>query len=94
MAEKKFPEGINVQRPKVGAPDFVKARVWIRKDEFMHWLTTQGDDSINLDLMESKKGKLYFAVDDWKPDNQGENEGTSSDFARPPVEDFDDDIPF
>ncbi len=72
MPEKNFPEGINVQRPKDGAPAFVKARVWIRKGEFVRWLTTQAEDSVNLDLMESRNGKLYLAVDDWKPDNQNQ----------------------
>tara|TARA_R110000796_G_scaffold36896_2_gene93553 strand:+ start:743 stop:1012 length:270 start_codon:yes stop_codon:yes gene_type:complete len=89
MTEKTFPEGINVKRPNEGAPDFVKAKIWIRRTEFIKWLASQSEDSVNLDLLASKGNKLYFSVDDWVPTGKG-----LPNTPPPPADDFDDDIPF
>ena len=65
-----FADGLIVKKPHQNAPDFVKARVSIKKDEFLKWLEPQQKEWINLDLKESKGGKLYFAVDNWQPNNE------------------------
>ena len=70
MAEIKFPEGILAKKPHENAPDFVKAKLSIKKDDLITWLKMQDSEWINLDLKESQKGGYYLSVDDWKPNNQ------------------------
>jgi len=50
------------------APDFVKGKVSIKKDEFITFLNEQDWDWVNLDILESKEGKLYAKLNDWKPE--------------------------
>lgn len=69
--ETKFIDGLSVQHPREGAREFVKARLWIRRLELIAWLQAQEGDSINADIKESRNGKLYAAVDDWKPESKG-----------------------
>ena len=59
MSDIKFPEGIMAKKPNENAPDFVKAKVSIKRDELLNWLQSQSDEWINLDLKESKKSNKY-----------------------------------
>ena len=99
MSEIKFVDGLVVQAPRDNAPEYVKARIWIKRAQLVAWLESQVGDSINVDVKVSQNGKWYAAVDDWKP-NQGN--GTPRNNAPKPQrrdpefdEPFkDDDIPF
>lgn len=68
MAENVFPEGIRVEPPREGAPDFVKGRISIRVDELKPWLDKNINDRgwVNLDLKESKGGALYLALNTYQ----------------------------
>ena len=52
---------------KKGNVDFVKAKLGIKKSEFIPWLNTQEGEWVNLDILVSKAGELYAKINDWKP---------------------------
>jgi hypothetical protein len=85
MSDAKFIEGLIVKAPNERAPEYVKAKLSIRREELMAWLAQQTGDWINADVKVSQGGKWYAAVDEWKPDGKGRNERPQS---KP---DFDDD---
>ena len=100
----KFINGLIVKAPNERAPEYVKARISIRREELIAWLQSEQGEWINADIKVSQGGKWYAAVDDWKP-NQGSGSGGSRGGApqreRParatdqPANDFEDDgIPF
>lgn len=97
--EIEFPQGLMARELGPKAPDFVKAKLLIKRTELITWLTGKNDDWINIDVKRSKGGKLYCSVDQWTPD-QGDVNAKGIDNARqqaqapthPDVDD--DDIPF
>jgi hypothetical protein len=103
--ETRFIDGLIVKAPHERAPEYVKAKLSIKREELIGWLQQQDGEWINADVKVSQQGKWYAAVDDWKP-NQGGGSGGSRGGApqreRPqratdpkPADDFaDDDIPF
>ena len=73
MDDIKFADGIYFKEPHQNAPDFVKGKLSIQKQKLTAWLEGMdaGDEGyINLDIKVAKSGKLYIAVDNWKPNNQ------------------------
>ena len=70
-----FVDGLMVKAPRDGAPDFVKAGIWIKRLELIAWLQAQTEDSINVDVKESKGGKWYAAVNTYKPKEEGQRTG-------------------
>lgn len=100
--EAKFIDGLIVKAPHENAPDYVKAKLSIRRQELIDWLSQQSGDWINADVKVSQQGKWYAAVDTWKP-NGGSGGGRGGAPQRParqsatnpPADDFaDDSIPF
>ena len=99
MAEEiEFVKGLIVKAPHEKAPDFVKAAISIKVEELGLWLREKhkaGDEWVNIDVKESKGGKWYAAVSNFKPKEK-------ADSVRQPVKkktgnavaDMDDDIPF
>jgi hypothetical protein len=73
MTTKEFPKGLIVKRAPENAPDFVKAKVSIKRTELIEWLQSKDKDWINLDLLNSKKNILYLVVNDFETQKQ-ENE--------------------
>lgn len=67
MAEQDFPKGIFAKMPHANAPDFVKAKISIKRIEAIDWINSQIGEYINLDLKVSKEGKMYLSIDTWKP---------------------------
>lgn len=70
MTEKKFPEGIRIDKPREGSPDFVRGRIGVEVDKFIEYLKEHKNDKgwVNLDILTSKeKGTLYLQLNDWKP---------------------------
>jgi hypothetical protein len=91
MSDIKFIDGLIVKAPHERAPDFVKAKLSIKRAELIAWLEDQDGEWINADVKESRGGKWYVSVDEWKPEREKEPERKG-----PPVEppaDFDD-LPF
>src|SRR5690606_1221693 len=73
--ETQFIDGLIVKAPNNGAPDYVKAKLSIRREELIGWLQSQDGDWINVEVKESKGGKWYAAVDTWKPEQGGGSGG-------------------
>ena len=88
-----FVDGLIVKAPRDGAPDFVKMSISIKRADLGNWLRGKTDEWINIDVKESKGGKWYCAVNNWKPEQQssGSNQGVQT---APIDPDFDDLIPF
>jgi len=70
MSDKKFIDGLIVKAPNDNAPEYVKAKLSIKRQELIDWLGQQQGDWINADIKVSQGGKYYAQVDDWKPDSQ------------------------
>ena len=66
-----FPKGLIYKLPREGAPEFVKGSLSINVIEFTQFLQEHGSNGwVNLDFLKSKEGKLYFALNEWKPENK------------------------
>ena len=90
-----FVDGLIVKAPHEKAPDFVKCAISIKRSELITWLTTKTDDWINLDVKESKAGKWYASVNDFKPSKQDVTAQQNQTAPAQVNSDFDDsDIPF
>ena len=74
MEDKKFITGLFTKKPSPKAPSFLKAKVSIKKQDFIGWLEQQDSEWVNIDILESQKGEFYGKVDDWKPTAQGNQE--------------------
>lgn len=61
--------GMRVDKPRAGAPEFVKGRVGINVAQFGQWMMQNADDRgwVNLDLLLSKEGDLYMKHNEFKP---------------------------
>ena len=74
--EAEFISGLIVKAPNDRAPEYVKAKLSIKREELIAWLQTKDGEWINADIKVSQGGKYYAVVDNWKP-NQG-NTSTSA----------------
>lgn len=97
-----FIDGLIVKAPHENAPDYVKAKLSMKREELIAWLQSQTGDWVNGEVKVSQSGKWYAAVDTWKPDGERSG-GTSSARQAPsnarrdaePADEFSDDsIPF
>jgi len=94
MSDQKFIDGLFVKAPHQNAPDFVKAAISIKRKDLGNWLRGQTDEWINIDVKESREGKWYAAINDFKPEPQSGNKPTNANGATAGEPDYDDDIPF
>ena len=72
MSDIIFVNGLGAKKPHENAPSFVIADLSVKVADLHEWLNTnQGlaNDAgyINLSLKESRAGKYYIAVNDYKP---------------------------
>jgi hypothetical protein len=70
--EKQFADGLIAKHPGDNAPDFVKAKLSFKLDEFKQWVgniekSEQGIEWLNVEVKESKGGKWYAERVIWKP---------------------------
>ena len=65
--ENEFVSGLIVKAPHENAPDYVKAKLSIKREELIGWLQTRNEEWVNADVKVSQSGKWYAAVDNWKP---------------------------
>ncbi len=72
--DKEFAQGIYVGTPK---QDFILAEFGFKLEEFLPWiqqkaqeLQANGDAYLNIQFKESKGGKAYAEVNNWKPKGQ------------------------
>ena len=69
-SDNEFINGLIVKAPNDNAPDYVKAKVSIKREELIAWLQTKDSEWVNADIKVSQTGKWYVAVDNWKPNGQ------------------------
>ena len=77
--EVEFVDGLIVKPPHAKAPNFVKASISIKVEDIGKWLRAKykaGDEWVNIDVKESKGGKWYAAVSDFKPKEKQKTEAT------------------
>ena len=97
-----FIDGLFAKAPHPNAPDFVKAKISIKREELINWLNNRSDEWVNIDVKEGRTGKWYASVDNWKHDpamagnsQPFESTGNSPEFiSNTSEQEFDDDIPF
>ncbi len=78
MAEKQFVNGIRFKEVNENAPDWIKMKFSINRLQLIEWLQNESaDEWIEIDVKESKAGKLYCEVNTWKPDNSNTSESNS-----------------
>jgi hypothetical protein len=99
MAEANFVNGLRVEAPREGAPDFVKAKGSIKREEMIAWLSAQTGDWINFDVNVSRAGKWYCKVSEYKkPDApqeyRAEGSVPNTGFGEPPAPDYNSELPF
>jgi len=95
MPEKELAKGIFFKDPHPNAPDFVKGKISIRIEEFKKFLEEKsGDEWINLQISESRGGKNYISVDNWKPNASKAKTESYTPPSQPQPYVADDDIPF
>ena len=70
MADVKFVDGLFVSK-RGGSPDFVKVNLAFN-EKFINYLQENFNAKgyVNVDVLESKEGKLYAKLNDWKPEGQ------------------------
>ena len=88
--EIKFVDGLIVKAPHQNAPTFVKASISIKVEDLGKWLRAKfkaGNEWVNIDVKESKGGKWYAAVSNFKPKPKAEQQ-------QKPADDMEDSIPF
>ena len=97
MAEEKvFIDGVIFKKPHENAPDFVKGSLSLKMKELIEFAKTHHKDGwLNIDLLESRNGKYYAALNTFEPKKQGSSSGEPPAQEAPaPSGDFNDDIPF
>jgi hypothetical protein len=92
--ETQFIPGLIVKAPHERAPEYVKAKLSIKREELLAWLQQQSGDWINADVKVSRNGKWYCAIDEWKPKGNGERRSDSRPSPSAPADEFADEIPF
>ncbi len=67
--EKEFIQGMFLNEKRENAPDFVKGSLSIKVDKFVEYLKQKQNSSgyVNIDLLESRDGRLYLKLNDFKP---------------------------
>lgn len=93
MSDTQFINGLTVKAPNERAPEYVKAKLSIKRADLISWLQGQTGDWINADIKVSQGGKWYAAVDTWKP--EGKQDSAPRQRQAPAADGFQDDsIPF
>lgn len=77
MAEPKkdkiFVSGMFFEKPKEGAPEWIKGKISVKVAEFTQFanLHVKNSGYINIDLKKSgSTGKLYLELNDWTPSSE------------------------
>jgi len=93
-----FIDGLMFKEKHQNAPDFVICKLSIKREELIAWLQAKDGEWINGDIKRSKQGKIYAAVDNWKPNQDRASQPAperQQPVAQALLENLDDsDIPF
>lgn len=79
MTEKIFVDGMIFKRPHENAPDFIKGRISIKVQALQEFLGKQTKEWVDVDLKESKAGKLYFELNTFQKADQREQKASTVD---------------
>ncbi len=71
MADVEFVNGLMVKAPHPKAPDYVKGSISIKREKLIEWLSSRDNEWVNIDVKESKGGKWYAAVSNYKKGSSG-----------------------
>lgn len=63
-----FVDGLEFERPREGAPEFIKGRISIHADRLTAFIAAHKNENgyLNVDLKKSKKGELYLQLNTYK----------------------------
>lgn len=73
MSDIQFINGLTFKAPHERAPEYVKAKGSIKRDELIATLQAMTGEWVNFDVKVSQGGKWYAAVDNWKPNAKRES---------------------
>ena len=91
MSDIEFADGLYVDPPRDGAPDFVVARISVDRERFIEFLEKKDGKYVNLDVQVAKSsGNWYAKVDNWKSTKDEEPKAPTHTHQ----DKHDDDIPF
>lgn len=78
--ENKYIDGLFLEQKKDNQPEFVKGKISINIEKFIPYLKANAKEQkwVNLDLLQSKDGRLYLKLNDWKPKFATETERIAS----------------
>ncbi len=79
MAEKQFVDGLRVKERSDRTPDWIKMQLAINREQLIAWLQNRTEQWIDIDIKESKAGKMYCEVNTWKPENSNQTESNIDD---------------
>ena len=88
MEDLEFVDGLIVKAPHERAPDFVKASISIKVAELKEWLDGRDTEWVNVDVKESRGGKWYAAVSQFKTKAKAEKPKLGSRATRADDEDI------
>lgn len=87
-----FADGFIYKTPSPKAPEFIKANLSFKVEEFIKFLQANDNGGwVNVDVKVSKGGKIYGELNTWKKDDTRETKG---EIERPTEEIDPNDIPF
>ena len=65
--EKIFANGMSFKKRRDTAPEWIRAHISFKVDDFIDFLTQYEDNGwVNVDLKESKSGNYYCELNQWK----------------------------
>lgn len=91
MADKIFIDGLSAKAPNSNAPAFIKAKLSIKTSALAAFLIQQNAEWLNIDVKESKGGKWYCELDQWRKEDHA---SPIQEDTQPPADINPDDIPF
>lgn len=76
---KTFIDGLIFKKPREGAPDFVRGSLSVKVQEFTKFCQEhQKNNWVNIDILKSKEGKTYLALNDWEPNKNNDQREISA----------------
>jgi|SRR6185369_8163956 len=93
--EIEFVDGLIVKPPHPNAPSFVKASISIKVVDLLGWLDKKqvaGNEWVNVDVKESKGGKWYASLSNFKPKAKEPEQTKEAPAGK--FDDMADDVPF
>ena len=96
--EPEFIDGLIAKKPNAKAPKWVLMNLSFKCEELINFIQTHSDESgwLNIDVKESKAGKIYCQLNTWKADKSKKKVEETTEEPEGPEIDAEDDgeIPF